>query len=167
MAFDPTNPPNPELTDCWLVYRLDDGRGHLYDDEAVAKEAMAKHRHDGVQAFLFRSVRVFTCDFCGKNPATCHGGKTGFGCDVCCGHSGEEETCEPVADYVAEIQADTERLNYLESVGANPKGVTVGGICYWAVEIGRKRIAEGDNLREAIDVAREKAQKADITQSGP
>jgi hypothetical protein len=58
MAFDPMNPPNPELADCWLVYRLNDGRGLLYDSEAVAREAMAKHRHDGVVAFLFQSVRA-------------------------------------------------------------------------------------------------------------
>ena len=57
VAFDPKNPPNPEVDDCWLVYRMDDGGGHVYDSEPVAREAMRRHRHDGRPAFLFRSVR--------------------------------------------------------------------------------------------------------------
>lgn len=56
-------------------------------------------------------------------------------------------------EYFSQLYEDSERLSYLELVGANPKGVTVGGVCYWSVEIGRKRIGEGDNLREAIDAA--------------
>lgn len=60
---------------------------------------------------------------------------------------------QPVIGEAQELRKDKERLDWLEHIGANPRGVTVGGICYWAVEIGRKRLGEGDNLREAIDDA--------------
>lgn len=49
------NKPNPDETPCWVVYRINEGRGYLYEDESVAREALWRVRHDGVEAYLFAS----------------------------------------------------------------------------------------------------------------
>lgn len=51
-----------------------------------------------------------------------------------------------------EPSLDSQRLDWLENIAfGTGKALTLGGSCYWSVSLGRKRLGEGDDLREAID----------------
>lgn len=53
------------------------------------------------------------------------------------------------------LRRDKERLDWLEkTAGGDKEGLSIGGICYWSVwKPGKRRLGEGDDLRQAIDSA--------------
>lgn len=48
-------------------------------------------------------------------------------------------------------------FQWLEENANDTAGLTIGGICYWSITKGKKRIGEGDDLRGAIADGRETA----------
>src|SRR5258708_18271119 len=56
---------------------------------------------------------------------------------------------EELQKEIEELQKDKARLDWLEENAQDKAGLTVGGICYWSVNKGSRRLSEGDDLREA------------------
>lgn len=67
-----------------------------------------------------------------------------------------------------ETPTDTERLDWIEQrVHGTGETLSMGGSCYWGIEVQRgqygklRRLGEGDDLRDAIDAAMEANPNAD------
>ena len=76
-----------------------------------------------------------------------------MGTDTTRSESHEDTATAEDKETIRQLREDKERLDWLGNLAklAGVRGLTIGDGCYCSLNIGKKRISDGDDLREAID----------------